>query len=71
MRADFDGIAIFVQLQEHILRHFLRNSAIAEKVVRDAVNHSLLLVYDDFELRLCHLPSPANNGTARRYYAKF
>ena len=55
--AGFHGLPAFVQLQEDILRDFLRDSGIVEKITGDAVNQSLMLANHGFEIGLRHLPS--------------
>src|SRR5258708_6908731 len=57
MRTGPHLFSILIELQKHVLRHFLRGRYIAEEVVRNAVNQSLVLVYDEFEFGPGHLPS--------------
>ena len=70
VRARFDRVPTFIQLQEDVLRDFLRNRSVAEEVPGDAVNHGLMLLNAEFKIGLRHLPSYTNNEVEWRHYAK-
>jgi len=45
VRRRLNGPQILVQVQEHILRQILRPGAIAQKMIRDAEYHRLVLAH--------------------------
>jgi hypothetical protein len=52
MPIGFNGSPVLIQLEKDVLRNFLGEGCIVKEIPGDAVNHCLVVAYEDVKIRL-------------------